>query len=455
MMKSYLLLCIIPVACLSGCASVPATAPPKKDALGIDLQYQKETLSNGLTVILVEDKTTPVVSYQSWYRVGSVDEKPGLTGLAHLFEHLMFKGTPKYGAKQFFLQLEAKGAEVNAYTTRDFTVYHETFTPQLLEKVIDMESDRMTHLALDDATVLTEKQVVLEERKLRTDNSPEGRIQEALWKLAYTQHPYQWPTIGSVMDVMTAPLEQVRAFYHHYYVPANATVVIVGNIDKKATFELIKKYYGRIEKSPVPTRDIQAEPEQNEERRLILRDHVAGLRFAQGYHVTAADNDDSYALDVLSNILFEGSSSRAHRRMVDEKELVLGVDGSAYTPTYPGLFIMTAAMKEGVPVETAEAELWSLIKEIQDKGVTDEEIRVAVRQLTVQMVDGVRTPHGLGTLIGTVTVTLGDTARFTQDLAKYLKVTRADVVRVAQKYLYPNNRSVVILAPELSKDKNP
>jgi zinc protease len=193
---------------------------------------------------------------------------------------------------------------------------------------------------------------------------------------------------------------------------------------------------------------VPKEPEQMEERRLVIRDKVAGHRFAHAYHITAADNDDSYALDVLANILFEGTGSRAYRRMVDQKELVLGIDGSAYTPTYPGLFIMSSTVKDGVPVEKAEAELWDIIREVQRNGVTAEEIQAAVRQLTVEMVRGVRTPHGMGTLIGTATVTLGDTARFTQDLAKYFKVTASDVLRVANQYLHPNNRSVVILSPE-------
>jgi zinc protease len=415
--------------------------------LGINLKIREEKLSNGLLLLMVEDHTVPIVSYQTWFRVGSVDESPGSTGIAHLFEHLMFKGTPKYGAKQFFLQLEAKGAEVNAYTTRDYTVYYENFVPDLIEKVVDMESDRMANLAISEEMLASERLVVLEERRLRTDNSPEGRMQEALWGLSYKRHHYQWPVIGYPQDLISINSAKLTDFFKHHYSPANAAIVIVGDIKPDETYALVKKYYGSIKAQPRPSRRVPAEPEQREERRLTLRDRVASERVALAYHVTSAEQDDSYALDVLANILFEGSSSRAHRRLVEELDIAMGVSGSAYTPTYPGLFIMTITMKAGVPGAKAEAALDDVIRKAQDGLVTDEEIKRAVRQLTVQLVDGVRTPYGLGQLIGTVQTIFGDPRRFANDLNKYFKITAADVQRVAQKYLIPNNRSIVTLVP--------
>jgi zinc protease len=420
-------------------------------ALGINLELEREVLSNGLVVILVEDHTVPVVSYQTWYRVGSVDEKPGLTGIAHLFEHLMFKGTPKYGPKEFFLQLEAKGAEVNAFTTRDYTVYYESMTSKLLPQVIDMEADRMANLILDDAVLQTERQVVFEERRLRTDNSPTGKMQEALWSQAYVRHPYQWPVIGLPEDLLRITVEDLRAFFKAHYQPANATVIIVGDFEPKSTLELIKKSYGGIPGRPRPERTIPKEPEQNEERRLVLYDQVASERFSQAYHITSASDNDTYALDVLSNILFEGESSRANRSLVEEKDISLGVSGSSYTPTYPGLLLVSGTMKGGLPTEQAEAALDQVVSEVQDKGVTQEEIDIAVRQLTVQLVDSVRTPHGKGQLIGSIVTIFGSPRRFAEDLEKYTQVTREDVKRVARKYLIQNNRSIVILKPAQSK----
>lgn len=416
--------------------------------LGINLALEKHTLSNGMQVIFVEDHTVPIVSYQTWYRVGSVDEHPGITGISHLFEHLMFKGTPKYGPKQFFQELEAKGADVNAFTTRDYTVYYESFTPELLPKVIDMESDRMQNLILTDEVLNTERAVVFEERRMRTDNAPEGRMQEALWQLAYRFHPYQWPVIGFPQDLLAITHAQLTDYFHSHYQPANAALVVVGDFKSEPTLALVKKLYEQVPAAPRPLRKIADEPEQKEERRLILRDKVASERFAQAYHVTSAFDDDSYSLDVLANILFEGTSSRAYRLLVEEKDVASGISGSAFTPTFPGLFIISGTMKGGVPSAEAEKLLDKVIAEIQNNDVSPEEIRIAVRQLTVQLVDSVRTPYGLGQLIGTVATIFGDPERYADDLAKYTKVSVADVRRVAQKYLQPNNRSVVTLVPE-------
>ncbi len=419
--------------------------------LGIKLNVVQKSLPNGLTILMVEDHTVPVISYQTWFKVGSADEKPGYTGLAHLFEHLMFKGTEKYGPKEFLQQLEAKGAAVNAYTTRDYTVYHETFIPALLEKVMDMESDRLVNLKLDEDVLKTERQVVFEERRLRTDNSPAGKMQEALWALAYTRHPYHWPVIGYPEDLMRADVPKLKEFFKTHYQPGNATLVIVGDFDSNHTLQLIKKYYGNIPGRKPPARDIEEEPEQNEERRLTLYDQVASERLAIGYHATAASNDDSYALDVLANVLFAGTNSRAYQKLVEEMQIAGGVSGIAYTPTFPGLFMINASMRGNIPATEAEAQLDLLIRNVQEKEVTPQEIQIAVRQLTVQLVDSVRTSHGLGTLLGTVMMVFGDPDRFTSDLSKYLAVTPSDIKRVANKYLIPNNRSVVTLKPVAAK----
>jgi zinc protease len=415
------------------------------DQLAIHLPMKVFDLSNGLRVVLVEDHTVPIVSYQTWYRVGSVDETLGMTGISHLFEHLMFKGTPKYGPKQFFLQLEAKGADVNAFTTRDYTVYHETFVPPLLEKVIDMESDRMANLKLDDEVVGSERMVVLEERKLRTDNTPDGQIQEALWGLAFKRHPYSWPVIGYPQDLLGLTLDQIIAYYKAHYQPKNASVIVVGDFKTENVLAMIKKYYEPIPSQPKPKRDIADEPEQQEEHRLILHDDVASEKFAQAYHAPSAKDDDSYALDVLSNILFEGTTSRAYRKLVEELQLCLSIDGSDYTPTYPGLFIISGTMKGQQDTALAETALDSVIRDVQDNGVTDEEIKTAVKQLTVQLVDSVRTTDGMANLIGTVQTIFGDPELYADDLKKYVKVTRDDVKRVASKYLVPNNRSIVVM----------
>jgi predicted Zn-dependent peptidase len=424
-----------------------APAPSKDNALGVHVDLQTATLPNGLKVVLIEDPTVPIVSYQTWYNVGSADEHPGITGISHLFEHLMFKGTPRYGQKEFFRLLEARGAEVNAFTTRDYTVYYENFIPSFLEKVIDMESDRMQNLSLNDDVLNNERLVVLEERRLRTDNSPEGRMQEALWQLSYQANSYQWPVIGYPQDVLGLRLEDLQSWYKTHYQPKNATLVVVGAFKADATFALIRKYYGPIPGQEVPVTPFFTEPEQKEERRLVLHDDETSDRFAEAYHVTSAADADSYALDVLSNILFTGQSSRGWRALVEDHELALSVASENYTPTHPGLFIISGTLKSGAKMDQVENVLDQVIRKVQDQGVTAEEIHIAVRQLTVELVDSVRTPYGLGMLVGTANAVLGDPSQYASDLVKYLKVTPDDVRRVAQTYLQPNNRSVVIMSP--------
>jgi zinc protease len=413
------------------------------DSLGIRLKLDKRELSNGLTVIMVEDHSVPVITYQSWYRVGSVDEVPGLTGISHMFEHLMFKGTAKYGPRQFFHKLESKGAEVNAYTTRDYTVFYESFAPDLLEQVIDMEADRVMNLVITDEILSTERLVVLEERRLRAENAPEGKILEALWQLAYRQHPYHWPVMGIPADLLHFTTDHLKEYYKKYYRPSNLAVVIVGNFDADQTFQMIKKQYEKLPKLPRPERKIYSEPQQSEERRFVIRERIPTERFAHGYHVTSASDDDSYALDVLANILFEGKTSRAYHALVEKKGILEAVSGSAYTPTYPGLFIINGILKKGHPISEAESQLDALIDQVQESGVSEEEVKTAVKQLTVQTVTSVRTPLGLGQLIGTVQMTFDNPKRFSEDISKYTKVTVQDVKRVALKYLNPNNRSSV------------
>ena len=427
---------------------------PFTDPLGIKLNLKQYTLSNGMAVLLVEDPTTPVVSYQTWFHVGSVDEERGNTGMAHLFEHLLFKGTEKYGPKQFFQQLEAAGAEVNAFTTRDYTVFYEDFSPPLLEKVIEMESDRMANLILNDDVLNSERMVVFEERRLRMENSPEGKMQEALWQLAFRSHPYQWPVIGYPSDLLNITVPKLKEFMKTYFQPGNAAVIVAGNFKSADVMKWIRKNYDGIPGKPKPKRKIPPEYPQTEERRFVIRDAVVSERFAQAYPITSAQEDDSYALDVLAAILFEGTSSRAYRRLVEERDLVLSISGSAYTPAHPGLFIVTGTLKGGVPSALAEDALWQLIQEVQSRGVTQEEIQVAVKQLTVQLIDGIRSSHGMAPLLGTVQMIFGSPTRFLDDLKKYHQVTVADVQRVSQKYFNPNRRSVVTVIPQKLETKS-
>lgn len=430
---------------LGGCSSLSKS----KDWQSLGLQFDlKETrLDNGLRILMVQDKTVPIISYQTWVNVGSVDEDFGLTGLAHLFEHLMFKGSRNFGPKAFFQELEAKGAAVNAYTTRDYTVYHETFSKDLLPRVIELEADRLSSLNLNDMVLFTEKQVVMEERRLRTENSPDGRMQEALWALSFRSHPYRWPVIGYAEDLNRITVEDLEKFFARYYQPGNVTLVVVGDFEPAETLQLIRDAYASIPGRKPDRKTIPREPVQTEAREQILTDAVATTKVQFGYPVTAAAEKDTHALDVMSNILFAGVSSRVYHELVEVKQLAINVSGIAYTPTHPGLFLMSAVLRQGVTPDQFETAWRECLDRLEKDGVTQEELDRAVRQLTIQTVDSVRTAHGLGTLIGTVAAILGDPELYKDDLIKYQKVTAQDVVRVAREYLRKDRQNRVILSP--------
>jgi zinc protease len=421
------------------------------DFSGAHFDLKVRELSNGLKVIVVEDHSIPLVSYQTWFKVGSVDETPGITGMTHFFEHLFFKGTPRFKSREFFKTLEMKGAEVNAVATRDHTVFYESFTPDLFDSVVELESDRMKGLAYHPRTFNSQKLIVLEERRLHYESSPDIKIQEALWRLAFKRHSYRWPVMGMPNDLLTITLDKAKDWFQTYFQPSNAAVVIVGDIQAERAFEAIQKAYREIPSQKRPKRDVPTEHEQTEERRLVLHESVASEKLVQGYHISSAEQSDSYALDILSSIVFDGESSRAGRRMMHEKNIALNVGGTAFTPTYPGLFVVSVVMNGKVPAEKAESEIDRLIEEVQEGGkhpITEVEVRSAVKSLSVQLLDSVQTFHGLAQLIGTVQMVFGDPRLFSQDLSKYLKVTVSDVRRVVKKYLYPNNRSVVTVVPK-------
>jgi zinc protease len=416
--------------------------------LGAKFEIERRVLPNGLTEIWNHDAKAKVVALQTWVRAGSLDEKPGKSGLAHFFEHLMFKGTEKNGPKVFFRELESRGVELNAFTTQDYTVYHEVMAPEFLERVLELEADRLQGLVLSRELFETERKVIIEERKMRVENSPQGRTLEALWAQAFRVHPYRNPVIGWPLDLMNLELADLQDFYKKFYVPANVALVLTGNFDVEKTWQWIQKYYGPLKGGDRPERKIPVEPEPEMERRVKLNGPTATPQVSWAYRVTSAKDQDSAALDVLSNILFQGRSARAYRKLVLERKLALQVSGMALTPTEPGLFFVHAVSTSTAKVQEIEAELELLIREIQQKGVTAAEVEGAVRQLTAQALRMLRTPQGRAQWMGATETVLGDVRLWEKDLERYRKVTPADVQRVSQQYLIGNRRSAVTLNPE-------
>src|SRR3954454_3300139 len=323
------------VSMLIACAGWPALAagPPPK------LQYDISTLPNGLTVVLSEDHSTPIVHLGVWYHVGSKNEKKGRTGFAHLFEHMMFKGSKNVGPEEHTSVIASVGGQSNAYTTDDETVFWQTLPAQYLPLAAWLEADRMATLRVDKDNFVNERQVVKEERRMRVDNQPYGRLNEIIYDQAFTTHPYKHPTIGSMEDLEAASIEDVREFYQTYYVPENAVLTVVGDFDMAQALQLVTQYFGRVPKAlkPVP-RDIPKEPVQTKERRFTIEEAWPLPAVVVAYHVTYDGHPDSYPLHITAKILSDGESARITRDLFYTRRIALSAYGPGNITEDPNLF---------------------------------------------------------------------------------------------------------------------
>ncbi len=334
--------------------STASSAPAVDVGSLVKFDVEKYTLPNGLTVLLHVDHSTPIVSYQTWFRVGSKNEEPGFTGIAHLFEHMMFKGAKRYTGEQFDLLLQANGATNNAFTTHDYTGYYENFPSAKLELIIDIESDRLENLNITNESLASEREVVKEERRLRVDNNPMGILRETLFGTAFRVHPYRWPVIGYMSDLNNITVEKAMQFYSTYYAPNNATIVVAGDFDPKEAKRLIEKYYSHIKSQPIPEPKLAAEPKQTAPRSQFVSHDVQTVQFSLSYHTPKAGTDESYALDLLANIMGFGTSSRLHQRLVYKEQSALNAAAYNLTLQDSGLFQVTVALKPGAHFGKAE-----------------------------------------------------------------------------------------------------
>src|SRR3954463_5418547 len=337
--------------------------PPK-------LEYETTTLPNGLRVILSEDHSTPIVHVSVWYHVGSRDERPGRTGFAHLFEHMMFKGSKNVQPESHTSIIASIGGRSNAHTQEDATVFWETLPSQYLPLALWLEADRMATLRVDRDAFEKERQVVKEERRLRVDNQPYGRLNEILFDHAFATHPYKHPTIGSMKDLESASLQDVRDFHDTYYVPENAVVTLVGDFDSAQAMQLVQQYFGRVPKAvkPVP-RDIPREPEQTQERRATVQEEWPLPAVVIAYHVPYDGHPDSYPLHLTSKILFDGESARMTRDLVYDKRIAVAAFGSANILEDPNLFYAVAIVPAGQSMQTVEREMLGQFENVKSDGV--------------------------------------------------------------------------------------
>jgi zinc protease len=423
----------------------------KIDIEKLKFPVTKTILPNGLTVLLNPDHSVPTVNYQMWFRVGSKYEEPGFTGIAHLFEHMMFKGGSRYNETEFKKLFLANGVNFNAFTTYDYTGYYEDFPPDKLKLVFDMESDRIEHLALIESNLKSERDVVKEERRMRVDNSIDGLLNELMWSNAYQVHPYKWPVIGWMPDLDNLSLERCKNFFKIYYSVSNAVIAMSGDFDSDKTLALITEYYGRLPKVEVPQAKYKPEPVQTAERKLVVKKQVQSTRVNIGFHIVKQGEPDGYVLDLISNILSEGESSRLYRRLVNKEQLALGVDASSLTPQDPGLFEIVMHLKPLVDYEKVLPIIYDELRKLDS--VTSQELEKSKNQIMRHWVNSMKTIHKKSYNLVLNEIVTGSYKNLFDDLILYQKVSLSDIKRVARKYFLASNRTVVAIVPESSTGK--
>ena len=321
-------------------------------------QVFEAVLSNGLKVILMENHKAPLITFHVWYRVGSRNEAWEKTGMSHMLEHMMFKGTEKFGPEEYSRIIQENGGNSNAFTSRDYTAYFATLNSDRVQVVMDLESDRMQNLVLREEDFKTERMVVMEERRLRTEDNPISYLHEQLEATAFQIQPYHWPIIGWMEDLARLTLEDLKVHYKTYYNPVNAFLVVVGDFKKEDLLPKIEKAFGSIRKGADPDQKKALEPEQTGERRVNLKKEAQLPYLAMGYRVPNLREPDSYALEVMATILSEGKSSRLHQNLVREKRLVFSADADySLLSRDPSLFYLTANPLPGKDVAEIEKAL--------------------------------------------------------------------------------------------------
>ena len=412
-------------------------------------------LPNGLKVIFLENHKAPLVTFQVWYRVGSRNEAWGKTGLSHMLEHMMFKGTEKVGPEEFSRIIQENGGNDNAFTSRDYTAYFENISTDRVQVSIDLESDRMQNLLLREQDFRTERMVVMEERRLRTEDNPQANLQEHMEATAFLTSPYHWPTIGWKEDIERFTLDDLKAYYRTYYNPVNAILIVVGDFKREELLPKIEKAFGSIPKGIAPSQERDEDPKQIGERRIFVKKEAQLPYLVMGYHVPNLREPDSYALEVIATLLSAGKSSRLYQSLVREKRLVLSADADhSLLSRDPSLFYLSAELLPGKEVVEVEKALDQEVEGLKKELVGPQELEKAKNQIEASFVFGQDSLFYQAMLLARHEITL--TWRAIDDyLPSIRKVSPEDIQRVAKKYLKPDNRTVGVLIPLPPKQGNP
>jgi zinc protease len=434
------------VSATSARAAEPRSTPRPAAAVRVD--FTETTLPNGLRVQLVEDHSAPVIAVNVAYDVGSRNERRGRTGFAHLFEHMMFKGSANVGDGEHFYQVFANGGSMNGTTGNDLTLYFETLPANQLELALFLEADRMRSLEITQKKLDNQRQAVQEERRLRVDNQPYGAADEHFDELFYSNFAYQHSTIGSMDDLNAASVDDVAQFFKTYYAPNNAVLSVVGDFKPDQALALVRQYFNDIPRQGEPPAVDLSEPEQKAERRETMTDALARATQVQiAYKTPAGNAQDLYALRVLSSVLQQGDSSRLYQTLNKEKELTVSLGGFVDERIGPGGLYIGATVRPGKKSEDVEAAIYEEIERLQQQPIADWELEKAKNTTRYGYLQSIRTAQARATMLGTYTVKFDDPNLINTRVAGFDAVTREDVRRVAKQYLQAKNRTVIVTNP--------
>ncbi|OGU76214.1 MAG: peptidase M16 [Ignavibacteria bacterium RBG_16_34_14] len=406
-------------------------------------------LSNGMKILVLEDHSIPNANMYLFWKVGSRNEYPGITGLSHFFEHMMFNGSKNYEPKMFDIVMEASGGANNAYTSENVTVYTDWFPTSGMETIFKLESDRICFLNFDDEMIESERGVVLSERSTWLENSNYSLLGEQVQGTAFFAHPYRWPVIGYESDIKNWKKEDLQNYFKTYYAPNNCVVVISGDVTLSEVEKLSKKYFEPIPQGIPPRKIHTVEPEQLGEKRIVVKKEVASPNIMISYHVPESKSEEYYALSLLNSILSSGNTSRLYKSLVDEKQLATAVYTDMSYSFNPFLFTIYAICNDDVSPDTLENAVYKEIDNIIEKGITDEELQKVKNQKVMEFYKSLETINGKSNTIGTYELFFGDYAKLFEAAEEYKKVTPAEVLDAAKKYFIETNRTVgFLISPE-------
>jgi zinc protease len=430
------------VGALSAAVVEPVPAVPGRELV------RATTLANGLKIIVWPVHDIPNVALYNWVKAGSRNEAPGITGLAHFFEHMMFNGTTRRQPGEFDRQMEAQGGANNAFTSDDVTVYQDWFPRSALELVFDLESDRVANLAFAPQVVESERGVVSSERRLRVDDNNQGMLSEQVQAAAFVAHPYRFPTIGWPADIQTWRIEDLQKFFKTYYAPNNLTLVLAGDLVPEKVFDLARRYFESIPQQQAPAAVRADEPDQLGERRIILKRKAQTPLLQYAYKAPAAADARGPAVSLLLSILVDGDSSRLHRLLVEESQLAIEVGGNWQEGFDPGLLWLFLTLPERADIEEVQEAVDAELANVAENGVTDAELSRAKNMTAAGFWKKLATIDGKAQLLGEYEVFHGDWLKLFDAPAQFDRVTRAEIQAVAREVLDSKRRTVGVLVPE-------